>query len=153
MATHVHMHIWYTLTHNIQITRISTCIYRSDCIGSGHICLTFGGEAIEHETGKMCLRQAFATVASWRRKVWIWICCSALLCVAVFFSVLQCVTAKVSMASVCDCGITGDVTYINIHVVYTYGYIYKNHDKIPPKISILYTGKMSLRQAFKIVTS
>ena len=41
---------------------------RSDCIGVCPICLVYGGEALEHETGKMILRQAYETVSSWRRK-------------------------------------------------------------------------------------
>jgi asparagine synthase (glutamine-hydrolysing) len=41
---------------------------RSDCIGTHPIRLVYGGEAVDHETGKVCLRQAFATVSSWRRK-------------------------------------------------------------------------------------
>jgi asparagine synthase (glutamine-hydrolysing) len=41
---------------------------RSDCIGTHPIRLTYGGGTLDHETGKVCLRLAFATVASWRRK-------------------------------------------------------------------------------------
>lgn len=41
---------------------------RSDCIAERSIRLTYGGEAIEHTTGKVCLREAFETIASWRRK-------------------------------------------------------------------------------------
>lgn len=41
---------------------------RSDCIGTGPIRLVYGGEFINHQTGKMILRQAYETVSSWRRK-------------------------------------------------------------------------------------
>lgn len=41
---------------------------RSDCIGTRPICLTLGGEAIDHQTGKLCLREAYDTISSWRRK-------------------------------------------------------------------------------------
>mmetsp|Transcript_23164 Transcript_23164/g.38308 ORF Transcript_23164/g.38308 Transcript_23164/m.38308 type:complete len:344 (+) Transcript_23164:127-1158(+) len=41
---------------------------RSDCIGVRPIRLVYGGEAIDHETGKIILREAYSTVASWRRK-------------------------------------------------------------------------------------
>jgi len=41
---------------------------RSDCIGVGPIRLVYGGEARDHETGKIILREAYDTVASWRRK-------------------------------------------------------------------------------------
>lgn len=41
---------------------------RSDCIGVRPIRLVFGGEAVEHKTGKLLLREAYDTVASWRRK-------------------------------------------------------------------------------------
>jgi len=41
---------------------------RSDCIGSRPIRLVLGGEAIEHETGKLVLREAYNTISSWRRK-------------------------------------------------------------------------------------
>jgi asparagine synthase (glutamine-hydrolysing) len=43
-------------------------IQRSDCIGNRPIQLVYGGQAVEHMTGKMLLRQAYETVASWRRK-------------------------------------------------------------------------------------
>ena len=45
-----------------------TSTQRSDCIGTRPIQLTLGGPSMDHETGKICLRQAFETVASWRRK-------------------------------------------------------------------------------------
>ena len=41
---------------------------RVECIGVRPIQLTLGGEAIEHQTGMLVLREAFATLASWRRK-------------------------------------------------------------------------------------
>jgi len=41
---------------------------RSDCIGTRPIQLVHGGEKIEHITGKLILREAYDTVASWRRK-------------------------------------------------------------------------------------
>ena len=41
---------------------------RSDCIGTKPIRLVFGGEAVAHDTGKIILREAYDTVASWRRK-------------------------------------------------------------------------------------
>jgi asparagine synthase (glutamine-hydrolysing) len=41
---------------------------RSDCIGVRPIRLIHGGETIEHETGKLILRESYDTVASWRRK-------------------------------------------------------------------------------------
>ena len=41
---------------------------RSDCVGERGIRLTYGGEAVQHMTGKICLREAFETVSSWRRK-------------------------------------------------------------------------------------
>jgi len=41
---------------------------RADCIGSRPIRLVLGGEAIEHQTGKLVLREAYETLASWRRK-------------------------------------------------------------------------------------
>mmetsp|Transcript_8829 Transcript_8829/g.23389 ORF Transcript_8829/g.23389 Transcript_8829/m.23389 type:complete len:235 (+) Transcript_8829:545-1249(+) len=43
-----------------------TC--RTDCIGVHPIRLVHGGEAISHACGKVALRRAYATVASWRRK-------------------------------------------------------------------------------------
>ena len=41
---------------------------RSDCIGTRPIQLKLGGEAIEHITGKLVLREAYRTISSWRRK-------------------------------------------------------------------------------------
>jgi len=41
---------------------------RSHCIGSRPIHLVLGGDAIEHETGKLVLREAYETISSWRRK-------------------------------------------------------------------------------------
>jgi asparagine synthase (glutamine-hydrolysing) len=41
---------------------------RHDCIGSRPIRLVLHGEAIEHQTGKLVLREAYDTVSSWRRK-------------------------------------------------------------------------------------
>ena len=41
---------------------------RSDCIGERPIRLTHGGETIMHMTGKVCLREAYETISSWRRK-------------------------------------------------------------------------------------
>lgn len=41
---------------------------RADCIKTRPIILALGGEAIEHVAGKMCLREAYETVSSWRRK-------------------------------------------------------------------------------------
>ena len=41
---------------------------RSDCIGVRPIRLYHGGECKDHETGKLILREAYDTVASWRRK-------------------------------------------------------------------------------------
>ena len=41
---------------------------REECIGVRPIQLTLGGEAIEHQTGMLVLREAFETLASWRRK-------------------------------------------------------------------------------------
>jgi len=41
---------------------------RSDCVGSRPIRLVLGGEALEHQTGKLVLREAYDTIASWRRK-------------------------------------------------------------------------------------
>jgi asparagine synthase (glutamine-hydrolysing) len=41
---------------------------RCDCVGTRPIRLTFGGASQEHVTGKLILRQSYATVASWRRK-------------------------------------------------------------------------------------
>jgi asparagine synthase (glutamine-hydrolysing) len=41
---------------------------RPDCIGQRGIRLVYGGETIDHITGKVCLREAFDTVSSWRRK-------------------------------------------------------------------------------------
>merc|ERR1711908_181387 len=41
---------------------------RVECIGVRPIQLTLGGEAVEHQTGMLVLREAFATLASWRRK-------------------------------------------------------------------------------------
>jgi asparagine synthase (glutamine-hydrolysing) len=41
---------------------------RSDCIGKRPIQLVYGGEYQDHITGKIILRQAYETVASWRRK-------------------------------------------------------------------------------------
>jgi asparagine synthase (glutamine-hydrolysing) len=41
---------------------------REDCIGVRPIRLCFGGEADERQTGKIILREAYATVSSWRRK-------------------------------------------------------------------------------------
>lgn len=45
-----------------------TSTQRSDCIGSRPIRLVLNGEAIEHETGKLVLREAYDTISSWRRK-------------------------------------------------------------------------------------
>uniref|UniRef100_A0A7S4B143 Asparagine synthetase domain-containing protein n=1 Tax=Chrysotila carterae TaxID=13221 RepID=A0A7S4B143_CHRCT len=39
-----------------------------NCIGVRQIQLELDGERIEHETGKIVLREAFATLSSWRRK-------------------------------------------------------------------------------------
>lgn len=41
---------------------------RSDCIGMRPIRLVYGGETLEHATGKILLREAYNTVSSWRRK-------------------------------------------------------------------------------------
>jgi asparagine synthase (glutamine-hydrolysing) len=41
---------------------------RSDCIGVRPIRLVYGGDASDHQTGKMILREAYGTVSSWRRK-------------------------------------------------------------------------------------
>lgn len=41
---------------------------REDCIGAPQIRLVHGGEAVEHVAGKILLREAYDTVASWRRK-------------------------------------------------------------------------------------
>ena len=41
---------------------------RPECIGSRPIQLALGGPKVEQATGKVALREAFATVASWRRK-------------------------------------------------------------------------------------
>ena len=41
---------------------------KSDCIGERPIQLVYGGEYQDHMTGKIILRQAYETVASWRRK-------------------------------------------------------------------------------------
>jgi asparagine synthase (glutamine-hydrolysing) len=41
---------------------------RSDCIDVRPIQLLYGGEYIEHEQGKIILREAYDTVSSWRRK-------------------------------------------------------------------------------------
>mmetsp|Transcript_3420 Transcript_3420/g.5270 ORF Transcript_3420/g.5270 Transcript_3420/m.5270 type:complete len:344 (-) Transcript_3420:114-1145(-) len=41
---------------------------RSDCIGERPIRLFYGGEIIDHQTGKIVLREAYETVSSWRRK-------------------------------------------------------------------------------------
>lgn len=41
---------------------------RADCVGVVPIRLTLEGDAIEHVAGKLPLRRAFDTVASWRRK-------------------------------------------------------------------------------------
>ena len=41
---------------------------RGDCIGTRPIRLVHGGETLEHETGKVVLREAYDTIASWRRK-------------------------------------------------------------------------------------
>jgi asparagine synthase (glutamine-hydrolysing) len=41
---------------------------RSDCIGVRPIRLVYGGEFKDHETGKIILREAYATESSWRRK-------------------------------------------------------------------------------------
>ena len=41
---------------------------RPECIGSRPIQLVLGGPKLEHATGKLVLREAFATLASWRRK-------------------------------------------------------------------------------------
>jgi asparagine synthase (glutamine-hydrolysing) len=43
-------------------------VERSDCIGTRSIQLTFSSAKIPHLTGKLLLRQAYNTVASWRRK-------------------------------------------------------------------------------------
>ena len=41
---------------------------RAECIGVRPIRLVHGGQAIEHECGKLVLREAFDTISSWRRK-------------------------------------------------------------------------------------
>ena len=41
---------------------------RKDCIGIRPIRLVYGGERVDHITGKVILREAYDTVASWRRK-------------------------------------------------------------------------------------
>lgn len=41
---------------------------RSDCIGTRPIRLVLDGEAVEHATGKVVLREAYDTISSWRRK-------------------------------------------------------------------------------------
>mmetsp|Transcript_3902 Transcript_3902/g.8599 ORF Transcript_3902/g.8599 Transcript_3902/m.8599 type:complete len:365 (-) Transcript_3902:31-1125(-) len=41
---------------------------RADCIDVRPIRLVYGGEFIEHEQGKIILREAYETVSSWRRK-------------------------------------------------------------------------------------
>jgi asparagine synthase (glutamine-hydrolysing) len=41
---------------------------RTDCIGRRPIQLVYQGESLEHITGKVLLREAYETVASWRRK-------------------------------------------------------------------------------------
>mmetsp|Transcript_23924 Transcript_23924/g.50413 ORF Transcript_23924/g.50413 Transcript_23924/m.50413 type:complete len:388 (-) Transcript_23924:214-1377(-) len=41
---------------------------REDCIGVRDIRLMYGGKRMEHVTGKVILREAYDTVASWRRK-------------------------------------------------------------------------------------
>jgi len=43
-------------------------VEREDCIGTRPIRLFYGGEFLEHETGKLLLREAYETVSSWRRK-------------------------------------------------------------------------------------
>ena len=43
-------------------------VEREDCIGTRPIQLVHGGEYVDHATGKLLLRQAYNTVASWRRK-------------------------------------------------------------------------------------
>lgn len=47
------------VTHNVE---------RSDCIAIRPIRLFYNGETQEHQTGKLILREAYETVASWRRK-------------------------------------------------------------------------------------
>ena len=41
---------------------------RPECIGHRPIQLTLGGERVAHACGKVVLREAYETVASWRRK-------------------------------------------------------------------------------------
>ncbi|CAB9496287.1 Asparagine synthase [Seminavis robusta] len=43
-------------------------IDRSDCIGTRPIRLVYQGPSMDHVTGKILLREAYDTVASWRRK-------------------------------------------------------------------------------------
>ena len=43
-------------------------IERPDCIGTRPIQLVYLGDKMEHTTGKILLREAYTTVASWRRK-------------------------------------------------------------------------------------
>ena len=43
-------------------------IVRSDCITTCPIRLVYNGETQDHQTGKLILREAYETVASWRRK-------------------------------------------------------------------------------------
>jgi len=62
----LHSHSPYTEPSFVEWALSSTG--RPDCIGARPIKLTLHGEALEHETGKIVLREAFETCASWRRK-------------------------------------------------------------------------------------
>ena len=59
-------HSPYTEPRFVAWAIANTC--RTDCIATRPIRLTLGGEAIQHATGKLCLREAYQTISSWRRK-------------------------------------------------------------------------------------